>query len=136
MPVITRCALDFRADLLLEVASVIDTGEAVDVSQLLRFLEIMCVLDGASADIGDRLERGNVLVREVIGLRALQHEDSELLAEEDQGHAHLGARLHEARRVLRHERDLILNDCLALFECANSHSSPDGKQGALCKDWS
>src|SRR6185312_4365982 len=131
---IARGPFDFRRDLHLEVAAIVDAGEAVHVRQLLRLFKMVRILDRGRADVGHGLQGRNIFLRKVSGFRALQREHAELLAKEDERHAHLRASLNKAGDVVRHERDLVLDDRLSYFQRARARTGARRQQRTLRKD--
>ncbi len=60
--------LDFFQDPQFEEAAVEDSGQSIEVGQLLDALDVVRVLDGGGANVGDRFERLQFALAECIGL--------------------------------------------------------------------
>src|SRR5690348_7885116 len=97
--IVTRSTLDFRGDLHLEVAPVVDARQPIAVSKLLRLLEVVRILNSSRTDIGDGFERRNIFGGEVSGGCTLEHQCTQLFTEKDERHAHLGTCLYKAREI-------------------------------------
>ena len=81
-------AFNFFHDAQLEKAPVENTGETIEIGKLLHALDIMRVLDGGGANVGDGFERLQVAVAEGVRLGAVEGENPERLSERDQWNAH------------------------------------------------
>ncbi len=73
--------IDFLHHAHLEIATVEDSGEPIEIGELLHSLHVVRVLNGGGANVGDRFQRLHVFLMKARQFLALQHQHSERLAE-------------------------------------------------------
>src|SRR6202030_145921 len=92
---VTAGALNLFHETQFEKAPVENTGEAIEVGQLLYALDVVGVLNGRGADVGHRFQRLQIAVAERIRQSAVERENSQRLPERDQWDAHARGRFRK-----------------------------------------
>src|SRR5579862_9059803 len=78
---VAASAFDLFNDSQFEEAAVKNSGQSVEIGQLFHALHVVRVLNGVGANISDGFKRLQFALTKSIGLRTVQREQSQSLAE-------------------------------------------------------
>src|ERR1700685_4263288 len=93
-------ALDLLENAQLKKAPVEDSGQAIEIGQLLHPLNIMCILDGGGANVGHGFETLQFALAEGVAIRAFERQHSQDLPEGNQRYAHARRRFYKEPHAL------------------------------------